>query len=47
MADVLIFDGDPLADIRILQERERHALVLKEGRAVAGRLLPPPPPPRR
>ena len=47
MADLLVLDGDPLADIRILQELERLALVLKEGRAVAGRLLPPPPPPRR
>jgi imidazolonepropionase-like amidohydrolase len=46
MADVIIFDGDPLADIRILQEPERLALVLKEGRAVAGRLLPPPLPRR-
>ena len=46
MADLLVFDGDPLADIRKLQELERLALVLKEGRAVAGRLLPPPPPRR-
>ena len=43
-ADVLVLDGDPLADIRLLQEPERQALVLKDGRAVAGRLyeaLPP------
>jgi len=43
-ADVLVLDGDPLADIRLLQEPERLALVLKDGRAVAGRLyeaLPP------
>jgi len=44
MADLLVLDGDPLGDIRILQEPERLALVLKEGRAVAGRLLPPPRP---
>lgn len=43
-ADVLVLDGDPLADIRLLQEPERLTLVLKDGRAVAGRLyeaLPP------
>ncbi|MGO8867446.1 MAG: amidohydrolase family protein [Alphaproteobacteria bacterium] len=43
-ADVLVLDGDPLTDIRLLQEPERLALVLKDGRAVAGRLydaLPP------
>jgi imidazolonepropionase-like amidohydrolase len=38
MADVLVVDGDPLADIRLLQDRERLALVLKGGRPVAGRL---------
>jgi imidazolonepropionase-like amidohydrolase len=38
MADLLVVDGDPLADIRLLQDRQRLALVLKEGRPVAGRL---------
>jgi hypothetical protein len=38
LADLLIVDGDPLADIRILQDRGKLALVLKEGRPVAGRL---------
>ena len=37
-ADVLVLEGDPLADIRLLQEPERLGLVLKDGRAVAGRL---------
>ena len=37
-ADVLVLDGNPLADIRLLQEPERRTLVLKDGRAVAGRL---------
>jgi imidazolonepropionase-like amidohydrolase len=38
LADLLIVDGDPLADIRILQDARQLALVLKEGRPVAGRL---------
>lgn len=38
LADLLIVDGDPLADIRILQDARHLALVLKEGRPVAGRL---------
>ncbi|MFI4987778.1 MAG: amidohydrolase family protein, partial [Alphaproteobacteria bacterium] len=47
MADLLLVDGDPLADIRLLQDPARLALVLKEGRAVSGRLfdaLPAAPP---
>jgi imidazolonepropionase-like amidohydrolase len=38
LADLLIVDGDPLADIRLLQDHGKLAMVLKEGRAVAGRL---------
>ncbi|MQA17581.1 MAG: amidohydrolase family protein, partial [Pseudonocardiaceae bacterium] len=34
IADVLVLDGDPLADVRILQERERIVEVIKEGRRV-------------
>lgn len=34
IADVLVVDGDPLADIRILQERERIAEVIKQGRRI-------------
>ncbi|MGG5807837.1 amidohydrolase family protein [Falsiroseomonas sp. CW058] len=37
-ADLLLFDGDPLADIESLQDLARIALVVKGGRAVAGRL---------
>jgi imidazolonepropionase-like amidohydrolase len=33
-ADLLIVDGDPLADIRILGDRERLAGILKDGRWV-------------
>jgi len=38
LADLLVVDGDPLADVRLLQDAARLALVLKGGRAVAGRL---------
>lgn len=31
IADVVIVDGDPLADIRVLQERERIVTVMKDG----------------
>lgn len=30
-ADLLLIDGDPLADIRVLQQKERIQLVIKEG----------------
>jgi imidazolonepropionase-like amidohydrolase len=31
LADIVAVDGDPLADIRILQERKRIQIVMKEG----------------
>jgi len=31
-ADLLIVDGDPLASIAVLQQRERLALVMKGGK---------------
>jgi imidazolonepropionase-like amidohydrolase len=31
-ADIIAIDGDPLKDIRVLQEREKIAIVMKEGR---------------
>jgi imidazolonepropionase-like amidohydrolase len=31
IADIVAVDGDPLADIRLLQERKRIQLVMKEG----------------
>jgi imidazolonepropionase-like amidohydrolase len=31
LADIVIVDGDPLADIKVLQERERIVTVMKEG----------------
>jgi imidazolonepropionase-like amidohydrolase len=33
IADVLMVDGDPLADIRVLQQRDRLHLVMKEGKS--------------
>jgi imidazolonepropionase-like amidohydrolase len=37
-ADLVAVDGDPLADIRILQHRERLSLIIKNGAVVANRL---------
>lgn len=31
LADLLLIDGDPLADVRILQDRARLALIMKDG----------------
>ena len=36
VADVLVIDGDPLEDVRILCDRAHLWLVLKDGRPVAG-----------
>jgi imidazolonepropionase-like amidohydrolase len=36
-ADLLIVDGDPLADVRVLNDPARIWLVVKDGRIVAGR----------
>jgi imidazolonepropionase-like amidohydrolase len=33
LADLLIVDGDPLSDIKVLQDRERLALIMQGGRA--------------
>jgi imidazolonepropionase-like amidohydrolase len=33
LGDVVVFDGDPLQDVRLLEERARIRLVLKDGRA--------------
>ncbi len=37
-ADVLVVDGDPLDDIRILEERDRLHLIMKDGKAFTNRL---------
>ena len=44
-ADILVVDGDPLADIAVLQDRERLALVMKDG-AVVDTATPIPEPAR-
>jgi imidazolonepropionase-like amidohydrolase len=31
LADLLLVDGDPIADIRILQDRDRLLAVMKDG----------------
>jgi imidazolonepropionase-like amidohydrolase len=48
-ADLLVVDGNPLEDVRVLGDPERIRLVMLEGRAVAGRAIdrsnrPKPPP---
>jgi imidazolonepropionase-like amidohydrolase len=40
-ADLVLFDGDPLANLESLQDLSRIALVVKGGRAVAGAMYPP------
>ena len=34
LADILVVDGDPLADIAVLQDRQRLAVVMKDGAVV-------------
>ncbi|MEP6659262.1 MAG: amidohydrolase family protein [Acidimicrobiales bacterium] len=31
LADLIVVDGDPLADIAVLQDRDRMDLVMKDG----------------
>jgi imidazolonepropionase-like amidohydrolase len=38
LADVLVLDGDPLDDIRLLEDRNRLHLIMKQGRAFTNRL---------
>jgi imidazolonepropionase-like amidohydrolase len=38
LADVLVVDGDPLADIRVLEDRSRFIAVIQGGIVKAGRL---------
>jgi imidazolonepropionase-like amidohydrolase len=41
LADVLVVDGDPLADIAVLEERTRFIAVMQGGIVKAGRLAAP------
>src|ERR1700733_7617318 len=36
VADLLVIDGDPLADVRVLRDPERIAMVVQGGKVVAG-----------
>jgi imidazolonepropionase-like amidohydrolase len=38
LADLLVIDGDPLDDIRVLEDRDRLLAVMKGGRLVTDRL---------
>ena len=40
LADLLIVDGDPVADIRMLEDRSRFIAVMQGGAVKAGRLFP-------
>ncbi len=42
MADLLVVDGDPLSDLRILQDRSRLLGVIKEGAVLVDRGMPRP-----
>ena len=44
LADLLVVDGDPLADVRVLADDARRWLVVLSGRPVAGRALDDPSP---
>jgi hypothetical protein len=37
-ADLLVVDGDPLADIAVLQDRSRLAMVMKDGKVMVNTL---------
>jgi len=41
LADIVVIEGDPLADVRLLTQPERVWLVLKDGRPVVGQALTP------
>jgi imidazolonepropionase-like amidohydrolase len=38
LADLLVVDGDPLHDIKVLRDKERIKLVMKGGQAYVNRL---------
>lgn len=40
LADLLLIDGDPVADVRILQDKERMPVVMKDGRFHRNRRVP-------
>jgi len=42
VADLLVVDGDPLEDIRVLQDRHRLHVIVQGGRGVGGTMLAGP-----
>jgi len=42
VADLVVVDGDPLADVRLLTRPERIWLVIQQGRPIAGAILDAP-----
>jgi imidazolonepropionase-like amidohydrolase len=40
LADLLVLDGDPLADVRLLEDRARLRLILKDGTVIKDSLAP-------
>jgi imidazolonepropionase-like amidohydrolase len=40
LADIIIVDGDPLADIRVLQDVDKIRVVMLEGKVEIDRRLP-------
>jgi imidazolonepropionase-like amidohydrolase len=40
LADLIVVDGDPLAEIKVLTEPARIALVIKDGAIAANRMKP-------
>jgi imidazolonepropionase-like amidohydrolase len=39
-ADILVVNGDPLADITVLQDQEKLDLVMQAGKGISGSLVP-------
>jgi imidazolonepropionase-like amidohydrolase len=42
LADIIVVDGDPSRDIRVLQEKDNIKLVMKDGRIHVDKISPKP-----
>jgi hypothetical protein len=40
LADILILEGDPLSDVRLLQDKSRLKLIMKDGQVFKNQLSP-------